>query len=147
MVEVLWLNPHRPVVVLDHTIALIHHLPEWHPQMRPLIKQVWIKALLSGKYEQLQRGYLHDRRHDRRGMAPGRYSAGGVLCDIYLRATGQHWSIPDTIGRRSCLGNPIAITAPVRAWAGLPEQMPIDLIRLNQRYNFAVIASFIEASL
>lgn len=145
MVEMLWFSPHRPAAVLDHTIAFVR-MPERHPRMRPLVKRVWIKALLSGKYEQLQRGYLHDRRHDRRGMAPGRYSAAGVLCDIYLRTHGLHWSIPDTIGRRSCLGNPIAITAPVRTWAGLPEQMPINLLRLNQHYSFPVIASIIEAN-
>jgi len=146
MVEVLWLNPYRTVAVLDHTVAFIH-LPERHPQMRPLVKRAWLAALRSGKYDQLRSGALHDRRHDAQGKAPGRYSAAGVLCDIYLRATGQHWSIPDTIGRRYCLGNPIAVTAPVRAWAGLPERLPINLIQLNQHYSFPFIALIIEANL
>lgn len=145
-VEVLWFNPHRPVAVLDHTVAFVH-IPEHHPRMRPLVKRAWLAALRSGKYEQLQRGYLHDRRHDRPGKAPGRYSAAGVLCDIYLRTHDLHWSIPDTIGRRSCLGNPIAITAPIRDWAGLPEWMPINLTQLNLRYDFDLIARIIEANL
>lgn len=49
--------------------------------MTPSIKQAWIKALRSGKYQQGKENLC----------ALGKFCCLGVLTDIYIQETGQQW--------------------------------------------------------
>ena len=49
--------------------------------MNSSIKQIWINALRSGKYEQGQGSLNED----------GKFCCLGVLTDLYIRETNQEW--------------------------------------------------------
>lgn len=49
--------------------------------MNPSIKQIWLNALRSGKYEQGQGSLNED----------GKFCCLGVLTDLYIRETNQEW--------------------------------------------------------
>lgn len=50
--------------------------------MKPEIKEQWVAALRSGKYQQT-RGYLRDSKG---------YCCLGVLTDLYVKQNGREWS-------------------------------------------------------
>lgn len=52
--------------------------------MKPNIKQKWVDALRSGDYKKHQ-GCLKDKDYD------GYYCVMGVLCDLYIKETGEKW--------------------------------------------------------
>lgn len=115
--------------------------------MKPEIKQKWIEALTSGKYEQ-GRGNL--RTGDK-------YCCLGVLCDLYTKEKGGEWSegrddIPyeDT---QFSIGNELTfLPGAVKHWAGLTHMIPhfggISLIYLNdvEKKTFLEIADRISTN-
>jgi hypothetical protein len=71
--------------------------------MKKEIKNLWTKALRSGKYKQT-RGALRDSTG---------YCCLGVLCDLYSKEIGTPWD------GEYFLSSSSVVPYPVRVWAGL----------------------------
>lgn len=117
--------------------------------MNQEIKQRWVSALRSGKYQQGQ-GQLRDNNG---------YCCLGVLCDLWVREGHGRWDlIKDmwwvTNGSRSNTTYTVLPLA-VQEWAGLSSESPKiggsnqSLIWLNDKasYDFNQIAAVIEIHL
>lgn len=120
------------------------------------VKQLWLQALRSGKYEQAQ-GFLKRGRKD--------YCCLGVLCEIYRKETGKgRWvkSAP-AIGPSSYRfqdglkdSSLKVVPEAVKQWAGLTSSNPSFEIQdentsaatmNDEGYSFETIAKAIEAAL
>ncbi len=124
--------------------------------MNEHVKELWIKALLSGEYRQEQ-GLLA-YKHDTEGLG---HCCLGVLCEVYRQETGKgewvdlggHLKFVDGGGDYSdtCLPDH------VQEWAGVSEdplvvvnrkRIPVPLSSLNDEgETFEEIASLIEKEL
>lgn len=88
--------------------------------MNKKIKKLWIKALLSGDYEQGQNGLR------RRDLEDGdKFCCLGVLCELYKQEIGGvTWRVMDTISSPTwfrILGDSSVLPNKIREWAGLDE--------------------------
>jgi hypothetical protein len=110
--------------------------------MNQQIKQKWLEALRSGKYQQAKDTLRNESR----------FCCLGVLCDIHAQETGNSWSEDNRY-----LLNFEALPEDVVRWAELNSDDPevrdgynraSALSQLNDwGYSFAEIADLIEASL
>ncbi len=124
--------------------------------MNPEIREQWIEALLSGKYQQ-GKGRL-------KSITGGeKHCCLGVLCELYVsQVPSAHWRdrhetngtvgvIVDEKGQQ----NHILLTDAIKNWAGLPEfievalnDKDVEVAWLNDNgATFDEIANLIEASL
>lgn len=111
--------------------------------MNKQVKELWIKALKSGKYKQ-GRGNLNYK---------GAYCCLGVLCEVYL----ENCDKPEIEKKTEIKYNNIvfyggwsaSIPDEVREWSGLSNHSQANLIQLNDKANksFAEIADYIEKEL
>jgi hypothetical protein len=122
--------------------------------MNSTIKERWITALRSGKYQQM--------RTMLRGGDANSYCCLGVLCELYREDHDASWE-PVTILDESRLGFAVPGTLPalglpphiVVQWAGLDDDTIEDLAFRNDgmehytddAHSFAEIASVIERDL
>ena len=91
--------------------------------MKADIKQKWVAALLSNKYEQTDMRLRHD----------GGYCCLGVLCDIYSQETGEEWW--DTgRGGFAMHGADSVLPYKVRVWADLPHEHGA-YVAVSKRYD------------
>lgn len=112
--------------------------------MNKEIKKKWVEALRSGKYKQ---GKLVLKIHDS-------FCAAGVLCDLYIRETGQEWEEHNQNIYR-IHGQADYIPEEVQEWADLSLYNPmfyynnefISLTALNYDTNFLEVADVIEEHL
>ena len=112
------------------------------------VKEMWVKALRSGEYEQTQ-----ERLCNKNG-----YCCLGVLCDLHAKETGQAWdSYPEGyeyVGESGVLPDVVAV------WAGLGDEdwmkedsndPKVNGVCLSKRNDdgmgFAEIADLIERHL
>lgn len=113
--------------------------------MNPSIKQIWINALRSGKYEQGQGSLNED----------GKFCCLGVLTDLYIRETNQEWEEYASNAFESELAfdnNPMYLCHSVQEWAGLNTPTPSAAgqplaIWNDEGASFEEIASLIEEHL
>lgn len=123
-------------------------------RMNPQIKERWIAALRSGKYEQGW-GALNER---------GKFCCLGVLCDLYVKETeGVDWRdansellVPEVDGKRYLLNAGSFLPPAVQEWAGLKhgndvvfwnadEERHDGLVDMNDNgSNFNEIAEVID---
>jgi hypothetical protein len=107
--------------------------------MNKAIARKWVRALLSGKYQQ-GRGTL--RRSEN-------YCCLGVLCDIYRKDVGGSWErrgVEDTFAFVATPDESTTTSLPpkVMDWADLDIFVEEDLIRLNDHpRRFSTIAKHI----
>jgi hypothetical protein len=113
--------------------------------MNPQIKQKWVSALRSGKYQQTQR-----RLHDENG-----FCCLGVLCDLYGKENNVEWDLANN-GHNVYVFQDMVGCLPVsvKEWADLEDCNPrVDdqtdsLIGLNDTgCTFEQIADVIEKQL
>lgn len=117
------------------------------------IKELWLKALRSGEYQQ-GRDSLHP--------TPDTWCCLAVLCEIHRKATGGQWERPGAYYRYD--GDSNGLPRSVRNWAGLGtlryplipyNGMEVDLSVLNDGdealsilpKSFSEIADLIEQHL
>lgn len=130
--------------------------------MNPVAKKKWLEVLRSGEYTQGQTALNHD----------GTFCCLGVLCDVYLKETGDpnsEWESNEEVYFTTKDPNGQIIDSsleflPMRVmgWAGLGEQnppivpktgsSPINLADLNDgigcvAHSFTEIADIIEEQL
>lgn len=131
--------------------------------MKSEIKQKWVEALRSDKYAQ-GKFRLYDGTN---------YCCLGILCELYLKETGETWGplddhISDGTDKYYIDGESEVLPGVVGEWAGVngsgvdgsglevviplpePEQtMKVGIISLNDDldYTFPQIADLIEAQL
>ena len=108
--------------------------------MNPSIKQIWLNALRSGKYEQGQ-GSLNEN---------GKFCCLGVLTDLYIRETNQEWEVH--YGNCFAFEDSFCFLPPsVQEWAKLdnaPRVNGFSLPMLNDEgASFEELASLIEEHL
>jgi hypothetical protein len=108
--------------------------------MNQAIKALWLAALRSGLTQ------IRDTMHRQRTLA-GEYCPWGLLCELHRQEVDGIWRGPDGRGAFAYLGNFDGPPQAVWDWAGLPEQLPINIIDLNRHLTFAEIAAQIEAHL
>lgn len=85
--------------------------------MKPEIKQRWIEALRSGKYEQ-DRGVL-------RSVQTDGFCCLGVLCDLYIQDhSDAQWEQDLENGRFAIHGETGVLPSNVVTWAGLSDTNP-----------------------
>ena len=115
--------------------------------MKPEIKDAWVAALRSGKYEQGRRTLR---------SIENKYCCLGVLCDLYVKANPSAvWKLAGTYYEIHSNGG--VLPENVIAWAGVKnsvggtfispnESEPISFIDANDilMYNFNQIADLIE---
>lgn len=128
--------------------------------MKANIKDRWVHALRGGNYKQGKNCLLTEH---------GSYCCLGVLCDLYLKETGEQvtWELSkDCLGYEmkiaTFLGYTTILPETIREWAGLNEQSPsvtytdLDgqsgyymLSNLNDEYDasFDELAELIEEQL
>lgn len=113
--------------------------------MSPEVKQLWLDALRSGKYQQTT-----EVLHDDEG-----FCCLGVLTDLYRQECGGEWveknDYYDFVDVNHCVETDILPWAVVN-WSGLKDQVPhlADnyISNLNDRgMSFAEIADLIEKQL
>lgn len=117
--------------------------------MNQNIKQLWLKSLRSGEYQQTK----HMLRDDE---SRNRFCCLGVLCDLHSKETGVNWS-RDNIGHYSYGDSEATLPNMVVVWAGLLTFNPIvrskyhadDILSaVNDRgTSFEEIANIIEEQL
>ena len=78
--------------------------------MKADIKQKWVAALRSGKYEQTE-GVLRNNEG---------YCCLGVLCDLYAKETGMEWFTNND--DFTMHGNDTMLPHEVRVWAHLADE-------------------------
>jgi hypothetical protein len=113
--------------------------------MNPQIKQKWVDALRSGKYQQTQR-----RLHDENG-----FCCLGVLCDLYGKENNVEWDLTNNGHNVYVFQDMVAcLPVSVKEWADLEYYNPrVDdqtdsLIGLNDNGStFNEIADVIEKQL
>jgi len=116
------------------------------------IKKNWVKDLTSGIYIQTT-GALKRNYHDGRGPC---FCSMGVLCDQFVKATGNEWETNST-GEYFCLLTcGASLPREVVAWAGLDNHNPFvevegigaTLMALNDSrgWKFKRIAKAVEAN-
>ncbi len=123
--------------------------------MNRRVKKLWIKALLSGEYEQ-GRGELRTLR----GAGRVTFCCLGVLCDLYAKETkGGSWMFDRFLDNTYDQESSGVLTDGVKDWAGLGlgnpsvsskdgEVRAISLSVLNDAgRSFEQIAEYIEYSL
>lgn len=85
--------------------------------MKPEIKQRWIQALRSGKYEQ-DRGVL-------RSVQTDGFCCLGVLCDLYIQDhSDAQWEHGIGDDRFALYGETGVLPCSVMTWAGLTDTNP-----------------------
>jgi hypothetical protein len=116
--------------------------------MDPDIKERWIKALRSGKYEQDQ-GFLR---------TPDGYCCLGVLSDLYAKDNDLKWLRANWVYRLEGSDNDTWLTSHIVAWAKLNSKILVekatgyeiivdqyDLAKMNDDdVSFSEIADVIE---
>lgn len=107
--------------------------------MNPSIKQIWLNALRSGKYEQGQSSLHED----------GKFCCLGVLTDLYIRETNQEWE--EYSGNTFAFhDDPSFLSHAVKEWAGLHlawiDDRPLSTIN-DEGASFEEIANLIEEHL
>ena|SRR5689334_5253523 len=115
--------------------------------MNKRIKELWLKALRSGKYRQV--------KAELKANLPGKhvgYCCLGVLCDIHSKETGKKWE-----NRNMYFNADTVLPQEVMDWAGLDDDNPKvyydigleHLSELNDERNcsFKEIADLIEKEL
>ncbi len=107
--------------------------------MYPDVREKWVAALTSGRYEQI-RGQLRFR---------DAFCCLGVLCDLHAQETGNDWQRGGTY-----LGQERMPSLEVLAWAGLTSHEAHRLSALNDGLrhnrvaeNFDTIAVVIRETL
>ena len=80
--------------------------------MKSDIKELWVKALTDGSYEQGTNALKVDNQ----------FCCLGVLCDLHAKATGNDWKVID--GNYFYLDNEELLPEKVMEWAGLNSQCP-----------------------
>lgn len=116
------------------------------------IKRNWIKDLTSGIYIQTT-GALKRNYHDGRGPC---FCVMGVLCDQYVKETGNQWETNSTGEYFSLLGSGASLPLPVVTWARLETTNPFvkmdgictTVMGLNDSkgWKFKRIAKAVEAN-
>jgi hypothetical protein len=112
--------------------------------MNPQIKQKWVDALRSGKYQQTQ-----NRLHDENG-----FCCLGVLCDLYRKENQLEWE-PSIYTNAYMFQNMVAaLPLSVIEWSGVEGYNPLvndeigTLSGLNDNGSaFIEIADLIEEHL
>ena len=111
--------------------------------MKKRIKNLWLKALRSGKYRQGTAGL----------RAEDMYCCLGVLCDLHSKAAFTSWDYDEKTGIFRYLGESVVLPAEVCAWAGLDEANPavgrivVTTHNDTARRSFKRIALLIERHL
>lgn len=108
--------------------------------MNPSIKQIWINALRSGRYEQGQSS-LHEN---------GQFCCLGVLTDLFIRETDQQWE--EYSGNCFAFEDEANFLSPtVQRWSGLDASPRVNGVLLSTMNDagasFEEIASLIEEHL
>lgn len=102
------------------------------------LKQQWIEALRSGKYEQTK-----EALHSGDG-----YCCLGVLCDISRLGSweGENYEVPDDLGELRTLKGELEF---LRESFGIGNDQERTLIRMNDDdgLNFDAIADYIERAI
>jgi hypothetical protein len=83
--------------------------------MNPQIKQKWLNALRSGKYQQTQR-----RLHDENG-----FCCLGVLCDLYGKEHNVEWEINEDFGKYMFQNKVACLPFSVIEWSGIADSGPL----------------------
>lgn len=112
--------------------------------MKPEIKARWIKALLSGDYEQTK---FRLKSKD----SPNSYCCMGVLCDLYMQERGKEWKLkPDSATKAGhgaayfCEEQYMEIPEEVLSWAGLTEEEMVVEIFIGSDDEPPHLATLIE---
>ena len=113
--------------------------------MNPQIKQKWVSALRSGKYQQTK-----NRLHNEYG-----FCCLGVLCDLYGKENNVEWEISEDSGKYMFQNKGASLPSSVRKWADLEYLDPYvnykktnTLVGLNDMgFTFNEIADLIEEHL
>ena len=82
--------------------------------MKKRIRNLWVKALRSGKYRQGTAGL----------RAEDMFCCLGVLCDLHAQAAFVSWDYDEKTGIFRYLGESIVLPAEVCDWAGLDDANP-----------------------
>lgn len=118
--------------------------------MNPEIKDMWVDALTSGEYKQGQNVLQ---------CSNGEFCCLGVLCDLYMKATGNgQWVIDYSWGHKFVTGtqeDSCAPTPDVMEWAGLEVLPSYDkdthlgqlICKNDSGVPFTAIAEYIEENL
>lgn len=109
--------------------------------MNASVKQVWIEALRSGKYEQGYESLCNN----------GKFCCLGVLTDLYIQANNQQWH-HDVGGLYSFETEGGILPFSVQQWAGIDAPNPYFAGNYATGWNddgasFEEIADLIEAHL
>lgn len=83
--------------------------------MNEAVKARWVKALLSGEYQQ---GINCLRTKD------NRFCCLGVLCDLWAKETGTLWEREEERDRFKIANMNSSLPIEVREWAGLSRAQP-----------------------
>jgi len=105
------------------------------------IKEQWVEALRSGKYEQ---GRCWLRHKDK-------FCCLGVLCDLHAQATNCDWEEYNNIG--NYLDSDEVLPGKVVKWAGLDSEDPfinkerVSSYNDDRRLDFDQMSDLIESNL
>ena len=105
------------------------------------IKDEWIKALRSGKYQQCQRAL--------RKFPGTHYCCIGVLADIYSKEVGEEWYENKAHGYFTFHDDSGNLSRYILDWADIDSNIERKLIKLNddQGFSFDQIADWIEENI
>lgn len=106
-------------------------------KMNPVVKELWVKGLRSGEYEQ-GKNQLRDSN--------GKFCCLGVLCDLYTKETGRgNWDkdgcylAPDSDYKLLAL-----LPKEIITWAGLSNDNPKAGNHILTHMNDTLSSSFEE---
>ena len=104
--------------------------------MKEEIKDRWVEALRSGKYQQGQGTLKYGES----------FCCLGVLCDLHAKETGVDWEYDPRRNAQKYLGNTGVPPVKVHSWAGIRHKANEVLTNLNDArgYTFEQIADWIE---